>query len=97
AQVVDVEDEQRDAAQHLGGRPPGRAVETPDRHAGGDVTAVGDVGVGGAPEPVLRGEDRGQPDAGRAEEQVDVAAPAHVHAGVVGHQADRVPGERREV
>ena len=45
ADVLDVEDERVDAVELLGRRAARRAVEAPDRQAGGRVAAVGHVGV----------------------------------------------------
>ena len=54
ADVLDVEDHERNILEHGGRRPSGGTVQAPDRASGDDVAAVRHVGVHVAGEPVLR-------------------------------------------
>ena len=97
ADVLDVEDQERDVLEHRRGRPAGCPVKAPDRKAGHHVATVRHVGVGHAREPVLGREDRLQTDARGAGDQVDRAAAAQIDSGLVGHEADGVSRQHREL
>ena len=97
ADVLDVEDEHADAVEHVARRPSRRAVEAPDRPAGGRIAAVRHVRVDVATDAVLGREDRGEAHPGRIREEIDRSAALGVDARLVRDEPDGVALERGEV
>ena len=90
ADVLDVVDDDVEAAEHLRGRLAGRAVDGVDRQAGRLVAAALDLaaGVDVAADAVLRREQGDEVDFGGLEEDVDGALQVAVHPRGVREQAD---------
>ena len=97
ADVLDIEHQRVDAAQHLRRQPEAAVVvQAEDGQPGGLIARIGDVrAILAARDPVLGSEQRGHLHA-RREHHVDVAAALAIDAGLIGEQADRWPFKRSE-